>query len=329
MGGGDCDSTAGMVTRLLREWRPTASWRAARAVPLVALTVGCASRGAERPVPVSTPAPPPPVEAHAPPPAEERPSTVGGAGPGPTEDPGPPPLVAEGPLADLEVPGHGSAVVALPLGATEARPLLVATHGNYDRPDWTCAIWRSVIAERGFVLCPRGVARGDSPSPSDLRFHYLTNLHLEREIDAALRALEAQYGDYLAEPPYVYAGFSQGAIMGVPILGRRPEWFDRAVLVEGGFDRWSQAQVAAFAAAGGRRILFACGQWSCDHGGRAAGRWFSAAGVESRVVYAQGAGHTYGGEIAELVTEAWDWVVVEDQRWRSDPEDAQASSRRP
>jgi len=240
---------------------------------------------------------------------------AGGVAPGSVERPGLSPLVAPAPFVELEVPGHGAAVVSLPLGAAAPRPLLVATHGNYDRPDWTCAVWREVVGNDAFVLCPRGAARPDPPALSDPRYHYLTNQHLEREIEQGLASLATAFPDRVAPPPHAFAGFSQGAIMGVAILGRRPEWFDRAVLIEGGFDRWTSAKVAAFAAAGGRRVLFACGQWDCERGARAAIRWFEAAGLEARVVFAKGAGHSYGGELSELIGGEWAWFRGEDERW--------------
>jgi len=242
-------------------------------------------------------------------------SAGSGAGTAEVERPGLAPLEAETPLVDLPVEGHGPAVVSLPLGATDARPVLVATHGNYDRPEWTCAIWRDIVDHDGFVLCPRGMVRGDSPSPGDPRYQYATNGRLEKEIELALQALTQAYAQYVSGPPYVFAGFSQGAIMGVPILGRRPEWFDRAVLIEGGYDRWTKAGAAQYAEGGGRRILFACGQWACDQGYKAAQPWFEVAGIESRVVSAKGAGHTYGGPVAGLIDEAWGWVVADDERW--------------
>ncbi len=240
--------------------------------------------------------------------------SAGGAPPGGAANPGLPPLAAPAPLVELEVAGHGNAVVSLPLGATAPRPLLVATHGNYDRPDWTCAVWRDVVGDGAFVLCPRGVARPDPPAMNDPRYHYLTNQHLEREIEQALDSVRAAYPEHVAAPPHAFAGFSQGAIMGVAILGRRPEWFDRAVLIEGGFDRWSSAKVAAFAAAGGRRVLFACGQWDCQRGARTAIGWFEAAGLEARVVFAKGAGHSYGGAVAELIWGEWGWFFADDAR---------------
>lgn len=213
------------------------------------------------------------------------------------------------------MPDHAPAVVSLPLGATEPRPLVVATHGNYDRPEWACAVWRDIVGDAGFVLCPRGVARRDPPALDDPRYHYLTNQHLEREIEQALASVAEAFPGYITPPPHVFAGFSQGAIMGVAIIARRPTWFDRAVLVEGGFDRWTRANVTAFAANGGSRVLFACGQWDCDHGGRRLAKWFETAGIESHVVFAKGEGHTYGGAVAELIWGEWAWFVADDERW--------------
>ena len=223
------------------------------------------------------------------------------------------PLRAAAGVVDLDVEGFGPAVVSLPLGATEPRPVLVATHGNYDRPEWTCGVWRDILGDRGFVLCPRGVQWANTTR--DPRYHHASNRYLEREIEASLASLNQAYAQYVGPPPHAYAGFSQGAIMGVAILVRRPEWFDRAVLIEGGFDRWSQTSVRDYAAGGGRRVLFVCGQWTCDHGAQAARRWFEAAQVEQQVRTALGAGHTYGGAIADLTQEGWEWLVAGDERW--------------
>src|SRR5688500_18592409 len=47
-----------------------------------------------------------------------------------------PPKLSGEPLQDLPVPGYGVAVVSMPLGAREPRPVVLALHGNYDRPEW-------------------------------------------------------------------------------------------------------------------------------------------------------------------------------------------------
>jgi predicted esterase len=223
-------------------------------------------------------------------------------------------LSAPGPMADLEVPGHGSAVVSLPLGATSPRPVLVATHGNFDKPEWTCNMWRSVVENRGFVVCPRGMKHPGSP-PGDPHHRYASNAALEREIHAALDALKVRYSDFVAPGPVVYAGFSQGAIMGAPIISRNPSLFTRAVLIEGGYDRMSPGVVRSFAKGGGERVLFACGQALCERLAGESARALGKLGVEARVVHGKGEGHSYFGKVADEVRLAFDWVVGLDARW--------------
>src|SRR5262249_43822053 len=130
-------------------------------------------------------------------------------------DPSSIPLEAPAPFLEMEVDGHGTAIVSVPRGATSRRPVLVATHGNYDRPEWQCEVWRGIVGDRGFVLCPRGLARPDSPAADDIRFTYPDNRALEKEIDDDLVELHARFPHHVDPGPMLYAGFSLGAIMGV------------------------------------------------------------------------------------------------------------------
>ena len=69
------------------------------------------------------------------------------------------PLSAPSWLVPLPVSGFGAASVAVPVGAVEPRPIVIALHGGADRPEWQCGVWRSIAGPEPFVLCPRGVAR--------------------------------------------------------------------------------------------------------------------------------------------------------------------------
>ena len=233
----------------------------------------------------------------------------------PPPDPRPQPLKSPDPFAFLVVEGFKDAVVSLPLGTRDPRPIVLATHGNYDTPEWQCRIWRDIVGDDAFVLCPRGVARADSPSSYDIRYEYATNQLLEKEIDAGVEALRTAYPDYVGDGPLLFTGFSQGAIMGAAIMARRPDRYPRAVLIEGGQKAWYAGSAKTFSQGGGQRILFACGQWDCHRQSVDAGRVLDRHGVGARVVFGRGEGHSYGGSVADEIAKAFDWVIEGDERW--------------
>jgi dienelactone hydrolase len=265
-----------------------------------------------------------------PPPAGQRPPARTGA-PAPTatapsdepsepkqpaaEAPSTPPPDA-GQLVPLKVDGFEDAVVAVPVQAPTPRPLLVATHGNFDRPEWQCREWQRIAGDQVFVLCPGGVARPDSPSREDRRFTYASNAALERELDAALAALRARYGEWVDTTAAVYTGFSLGAILGVKIASRRADLFPRLALVEGGFEEWTAARARAFVSGGGKRVLFLCGQKACVFTARRLSHELEKLGLAVRVATSPGLGHTYGGPMTELARTELPWLVADDARWQ-------------
>jgi len=228
------------------------------------------------------------------------------------------PRPLEGPAAmvDLAVPGYPAAVVSLPLGATSRRPIVVATHGNYDRPEWQCGVWRDIIGDHAFVLCPRGIARPDSPGPDDVRFTYENNVALEKELDAGLEALAKAYPDHVDRGPIVYTGFSLGAIQGVTMAGRKPLRARRMVLVEGGHASWKPDVVKAFSAGPeSARVLFVCSQPHCEKDAQWAASRLRDAKVDTKIVKVKNVGHRYDGPVADATREALAWVLAGDARF--------------
>jgi dienelactone hydrolase len=215
------------------------------------------------------------------------------------------------------VPGYSDASISLPLDSTTKRPVVVATHGNYDRPEWQCEVWREIIGNRAFILCPRGIQRPDSPSSSDIRFTYENNEVLEKEIAAGLYALRQQYGDYVDDGPILYTGFSLGAIQGVTIAGRNPKQARRLVLVEGGHSAWKPDVVKSFAAEGNARVLFVCSQPDCEKDANWAIARLNKAGVSTRLVKIKNVGHRYDGPVAEATQKALPWILAGDDRFNS------------
>ena len=208
----------------------------------------------------------------------------------------------------LAVPGFGEAMVSLPLGARGPKPVVVVAHGNHDDPGSHCNAWREIVGNSGFVLCPRGTLRTDS-KPGEVS--YTHGKELPAEIEAGVAALHARYGALVDPGPMIYVGFSQGAYLGSIVVSRDPAHFSRVVLIEGN-GGWNEK---TFAKSGGQRVLFACGRASCVKSAQPFVSRFEHAGVRSKVVYGEGAGHTYGGAVGDALKAQWPWVIEGDRRW--------------
>ncbi len=291
--------------------RPLSSVRAIpRGLALLASIAGCA-----RGLPVELPARsvPRPAEPIAAPVA----ATVASAPPGAPSPPLPATSVSAT-LIDLPVEGHRAAVVSVPPAATSPRPLLVVAHGAGGRPEPHCAFWRELVGAKGFVLCPRGVLLGAYAAPADQGYFYPDHHALEREVVAAIAALRARFGAELDDRAPIYVGFSQGATMGALAFVKRPAAFARLVLIEGGVgesDEWTIDGARAFHEGGAERVLFACGRPTCFTAAQRSLTYLRKAGLEGRVVHAVGAGHTYGGAVADAVTRSLPWIFEGDPRW--------------
>jgi len=212
-------------------------------------------------------------------------------------------------LRPLEVPGFEPALFFTPAG-TEPRPLVVAAHGAGGSADWECDYWRRLTRERAFVLCLQGTPLGGQYAG----YYYRDHRALNREFIAAERAARDAEPRILASSG-VYAGFSQGATMGAPILAEHAAAFPYAVLIEG-FSPWNVPGGRQFTQAGGRRVLLACGSKECAAVGKTSTRWLNAARVPARLEYAAGAGHTPAGEVMVLVAAALPWLLEGDANWQ-------------
>ena len=225
------------------------------------------------------------------------------------------PLAASSASLSLPVPGHGDAVVVLPLGTTRPRPIVVALHGLWDRPDWQCGAWGAIFHGRAFVLCPRGIPSKQATS-DDPRLTYTHAEAMAAEVDDAIVALRAAYPDYVDPGSITYTGFSLGAIYGVPTVAAAPKKFPRVILVEGGHEAWTPERARAFATHGGERIVFLCGSDDCPIAAGRAMRRLAAAGMtDVRLHTLKGAGHTYGGSVFDDARADIEWAIAGDPRF--------------
>jgi len=154
--------------------------------------------------------------------------------------------------------------------------------------------------------------------PPEQRGYFYDGHHeLGRETLAAIDALATQHPRADVEGA-AYAGYSQGATMGVLFLHKRAEYavrFPHVVLIEGGSSQWNVPLSAQFASAAGARVLFVCGQKRCRDEAQRSARFLEQAGVPARVRYASGGGHTYLGDVGREVTQHLAWLLSGDPRW--------------
>ena len=225
-----------------------------------------------------------------------------------------PPLRSDPAIVPLEVPGFASAVISMPLGSTGPKPVVVATHGLWDFPEGLCDDQRWLFHDRAWVVCPRG-----RPLP-DKTFHYDNADALIKEIDADVAALVAKYPGYVDDSEMLYTGFSLGAILGAQIVVREPSRFPRAVLIEGGEDKWTGGLASRFASGGGKRMLFACGLRGRVPTATASAKVLEKAGVETHVFLGKLPDrgefiHWYNGPIADETLAQLPWLLQGDGRW--------------
>jgi hypothetical protein len=275
------------VLRVLPRYPPTVG------ALLAALAIDCAQRRDLPPAPIASA---PPGEASAP--------------PAPTRAA----LQSNPAIVPLKVDGFPDAVISVPTGATTPRPIVVATHGMWDFPEGLCDNWRWIVGTRAWVLCVRG-----DPMP-DKTFLYKCAPALLQEIEAGVKALKGRFPAYVDDGPMLYTGFSLGAILGARIITQAPARFPRAVLTEGGEDRFTSQSAAAFAKGGGQRVLFACGLKGRVGTATIAANLLTRAGVPSRVVLGKlpDAGqfiHWYNGPVADEEKAQLEWLFEGDVRW--------------
>ncbi|MBN1605169.1 MAG: hypothetical protein JW940_00975 [Polyangiaceae bacterium] len=224
------------------------------------------------------------------------------------------PLKADSWLVELAVEGFGTTSVSVPLGATSPRPVLIALHGQADRPEWQCGTWRGVTEAFPFIVCPRGKAVPGSSHP--VVYSYEGTRAVAKELRGALEALKKRFDGYVAPSPVVLAGFSLGAIYALELAKEEPSFFSRVVLIEGGASGWTSAQATLFAQRGGQRLVFVCGQDACRIQAERAKLWTERAGADAELIVPGPFGHVWDGRMAKGVKEKWSLVVAGDDRWR-------------
>jgi predicted esterase len=216
---------------------------------------------------------------------------------------------------ELAVEGYGPAVLWAPAG-TDPKPVVLATHGATDSPVPYCRFWRDVVKERAFVLCTRGLRMAIAD-----QFYYRDEPSMQTEAERALSSLRSRFGSRVMAGPVLYAGFSQGAIFGSPVVQKHVADYPRAVLMEGGAGGWNRALARRYKESGGRKVLFVCGEHACGEHARRTAKVLNGAALDTKVIAIEDVGHTYTPAIAEAIDNLLGWLLEGDDRWGLDRPD--------
>jgi predicted esterase len=130
-----------------------------------------------------------------------------------------------------------------------------------------------------------------------------------------VRALGEAYPERVDVTDAVYAGYSQGAQMGLLTLADAASVAPRLFLVEGGAGDLNRARVERLARSGARALALVCGTPGCRQRAERARTVLSAAGLRHATYHAEGAGHTMLGGVEIELERAFAELTRDDGRW--------------
>ena len=199
----------------------------------------------------------------------------------------------------LEVPGFRPASHVGPADSVEKpHPIVVVLHGNYDRPEWQCEMWRQVADFYGWVLCPRGIPTPWA-DPSEDRWMYRGSPVVSREIEVAISSLKSRYpGQVSDNGDRILVGFSLGGLLAPNIIVNAPNRYAYLYLVEGGAAKLDPARIKALRRAGILGIGLAASTGSNRRASREAAKRLHRRSLPSVYVDMSGAGHNYRDDFA-------------------------------
>ncbi len=168
----------------------------------------------------------------------------------------PPKLAPLGGVWIEAIGDDGLGLVALPLGATERRPVVVSLHGAGGLAEWACGDWMYPTKGYPFIVCPRTRTEKKGVLAS-----WGSAAEASQRSREALALVRAKYGAWMAEGDPIYVGFSQGAEMAVVAADSHTVEWSGLFVHEGG---WRQAKTSlAHLLAGPNAVMATCSTWGC------------------------------------------------------------------
>jgi pimeloyl-ACP methyl ester carboxylesterase len=202
-------------------------------------------------------------------------------------------------------------VVSVPLGAREARPIMIALHGGSERPERACHEWRAVTEGYPFVVCPHGWGGNES------RLGWRSASDTNRRIARAVAATKSTFGAWVEDTrSMVLAGFSMGAIQVALAARRDPQTYRRIVVGDAAHDpRAALTFAGKWVTGGGERALFLCTTSGCEPSMRAAARNVASERARARLNIAPTQVHALSEPAAQSMRRDWKWLIEGAEGW--------------
>jgi predicted esterase len=168
-----------------------------------------------------------------------------------------------------------------------------------------------VASEYAFVVCPQGLKM------DAMRFGWDSAETIRKRVKSAVAAARARFGQYIADGPTLYVGFSQGATLAGPTLLDPAQPFPFIGLAEGGYGLIrDQHFLGKLSELGVQRVLLACGTPACFTTMKAAQPNFDKARIELLIGGDPTSGHNLNGEMQAGLQRVWPAFVAGLPNWR-------------
>jgi len=198
-----------------------------------------------------------------------------------------------------KTPNAPELLIFPPRNASAPRPVVVMLHGMCDTPENECPRLADALAEKAWLVCPRGNLTCNSGGAS---WSFSRRTRVAEQALSALRELHPREIDDAAG--HTLAGFSLGAFAAVDASNQGAGSF-RYLMLIGAKVQPSAVQLQQ---AGIHSVILMAGEWDMTfaHMNRQA-LWLTRQGIPSRFIGLGPVGHTFPSDINRRLRNALDF----------------------
>jgi dienelactone hydrolase len=224
-----------------------------------------------------------------------------------------PPLAGFPELLELRDGKERLGFVSVPLGAREARPLMIALHGGSEKPELACSAWRRASEGYPFVVCPRGFGGNEA------RLGWRTSSDTAQRIARAVSAAKQIFGEKIrATSSIVLAGFSMGGSQVALVARDDPKTYRRVAVGDSAHDPQPALTFSRdWRKGGGERAVFLCSTSGCEPSFRKAARNAAHEKAPARLNIAATQVHGLSEPVADSMRRDWPWLVEGAEGWET------------